>query len=93
MPDRGGKKNYMRWLCLMLLFPAIAFAGEDCSMLGGTCKEVCSAQEDAAKGAFLDCSDKQECCIKKEGQSGGDKGDKKVPLEGKQSNDKAGTKR
>ncbi len=74
----------------MLLFPAAALAGEDCSMLGGTCKKVCAAHEEAAKGAFLDCSDTQECCVKKEGHPSGDK---KAPLEGKQGNDKSGTEK
>jgi hypothetical protein len=70
----------MKWLCLMLLFPAIAFAGEDCSMFNGTCKEVCAAHEEAAKGAFLDCTDRQECCVKKENTGSGDK---KMPIDGK----------
>ena len=74
----------------MLLFPSIALAGEDCALLGGTCKDVCVAHEEAAKGAFLDCSDKQECCVKKEAHSGGDR---KVPLEANKSNDKTRTEK
>lgn len=69
----------MKWLWLVLLFPAYASAGEDCSMVGGTCREVCAAHEEIEKGAFLDCSDKQECCVKKEANAGRDK---KLPVEG-----------
>ena len=78
----------MRWLCLILLFPALAFAGEDCSMLNGTCKEVCAAHEEAAKGAFLDCSDKQECCVKKETSGSGEK---KISIDGKDNDEKSNT--
>lgn len=64
----------------MLIFPAVAFAGEDCSLVGGTCRDVCAAHEEIEKGAFLDCSDKQECCVKKEANAGQDK---KIPVETK----------
>ncbi|MBI5848420.1 MAG: hypothetical protein HZB31_10830 [Nitrospirae bacterium] len=74
----------MRWLWFVLLLPALASAGEDCSMLNGICREVCAADETIEKGAFLDCSDKEECCVKKEGHPGRDK---KVPLEGRDSDD------
>jgi hypothetical protein len=80
----------MRWLCFVLLFPALAFAGEDCSLLGGTCREVCAAYEEAEKGAFLDCSDKQECCVKKESLTSGDK---KIRIEGKDSDQKSKTEK
>ncbi|MBI5631933.1 MAG: hypothetical protein HZA15_00405 [Nitrospirae bacterium] len=80
----------MRWLCLMLLFPVFAFAGEDCSLINGTCKDVCAAHEEAAKGAFLDCTDKQECCVKKEGFRSGDK---KSPAEDKDYNQKSKTEK
>lgn len=78
----------MKWLCLMLLFPALAFAGEDCSMFGGICKEACAAHEKAEQGAFLDCSDKQECCVKKEDNKSGDK---KIDGEGNGSDQKSTT--
>ncbi len=70
----------------MLLFPAFAFAGEDCSLVGGTCREVCSADEEIVKGAFLDCLEKQECCVKKEAYRSGDK---KIPIEGKDRDQKS----
>ncbi|MBZ0155568.1 MAG: hypothetical protein K8I29_05045 [Alphaproteobacteria bacterium] len=54
-------------LFLFLLFiPLAAFAGEDCSALGGKCRDACSSNETAEKGAFLDCTEKQECCVPKE---------------------------
>ncbi|NJD56200.1 MAG: hypothetical protein FIA94_07335 [Nitrospirae bacterium] len=52
-------------LLLLLLLPAMAFAGEECSMMGGICKDACADDEEAEVGAFLDCTDKQECCVKK----------------------------
>ncbi len=75
----------MRWLCFILLFPTIALAGEDCAMLNGTCKEVCAVHEEAAKGAFLDCTDKQECCVKKEEVR---IGDKKILIDSKDNDQK-----
>ncbi len=80
----------MRWLCLILLFPALAIAGEDCSMFNGTCKDVCAVHEEAAKGAFLDCTDKQECCVKKEVVRSGDK---KIPLGGKDPDQKSASEK
>jgi|MudIll2142460700_1097286.scaffolds.fasta_scaffold94347_2 hypothetical protein len=51
---------------LFLLFPAIVLGGEECSMVGGMCRDACAADEYAEVGAFLDCTEKQECCVKKE---------------------------
>lgn len=56
-------------LCFLLL-PALAFAGEECSAFGGKCKDACSANETAEKGAFLDCTDTQECCVPKDAERG-----------------------
>lgn len=57
----------MRWLLIFVLFPALAFASEDCStQLGGTCRESCAVGEVAEQGAFLDCSETQKCCVRKE---------------------------
>lgn len=78
----------MRWLCLMLIFPAFAFAGEDCSLVNGKCKDVCAAYEESVKGAFLDCTDKQECCVRKDGHRSEDK---KVPVADKDSDQKSKT--
>ena len=57
---------------LLLLLPAVVYGGEECSMVGGICRDACTADEYAEVGAFLDCTEKQECCVKKEGQPAGD---------------------
>lgn len=57
----------MKWLLVLALFPALAFASEECvTQLKGTCKEVCAPDEAAEKGAFIDCTEKQLCCVQKE---------------------------
>lgn len=57
----------MRWilLFLVLLIPALAFSAEYCSIFDGKCKDVCADNEVAEQGAFMDCTDKQECCVLK----------------------------
>lgn len=58
-------KGMTKWMIAMLLFlPCPSFAGEECVQLGGTCREACLPDEVIEVGAFLDCSDKQECCMK-----------------------------
>jgi plastocyanin len=57
----------MKWLLTFLLLPALAFASEECaSQLGGKCKELCSPNETAEQGAFIDCAEQQKCCVLKE---------------------------
>ena len=51
-------------LFIFLCFPAFVLAAEKCSMLGGTCRDACGPNETAESGAFLDCEDTQECCVK-----------------------------
>jgi hypothetical protein len=34
-------------------------------MVGGVCRDACVADEYAEVGAFIDCTEKQECCVKK----------------------------
>ncbi|MHB8844400.1 MAG: hypothetical protein ACYC7L_06580 [Nitrospirota bacterium] len=51
------------FLVLMLAVPAAVPASESCSMLGGTCRDVCGGNEKAEGGDFEDCGAKQECCI------------------------------
>lgn len=53
----------MRWLWILIFIPAVAFAGENCSMFGGKCRDVCAQNETAELGAFIDCTDRQECCV------------------------------
>jgi hypothetical protein len=60
---KSGKKILLAGL--LLICPAAVFAGEECSMVGGICRDACGADEAAEVGAFLDCTDKQECCVKK----------------------------
>ena len=55
-------------LSLLVLLPAMVYGGEECSMVGGLCRDTCATDEYAEVGAFLDCTEKQECCVKKEEQ-------------------------
>jgi len=48
---------------MLLFFSLYSFAGEDCAMLGGTCKDACGQNETAEAGAFSDCNEKQVCCV------------------------------
>lgn len=54
-----------RLLFLLLLMPTLAFGAEDCSMFDGKCRDACGANEVAMLGAFMDCTQKQECCVPK----------------------------
>ena len=56
----------MRWLMILVLFPVLAFAAEECPQVGGKCREACTPDEATEKGAFLDCTEKQHCCVPKE---------------------------
>ena len=54
----------MRWVLVLVVFPAMVFAGEDCAtQLGGKCRTVCAPNEKAEQGAFLDCAENEKCCI------------------------------
>jgi plastocyanin len=53
----------MKWLMLLILFPTLVFAGETCPQVGGKCREACEPDEAAEKGDFIDCTDKQQCCV------------------------------
>lgn len=50
-------------LSLLLGIPSFVLASENCSMLGGTCRDTCAPNEAVASGAFDDCGKKQECCV------------------------------
>lgn len=56
----------MKWVMVLILFPTLVFAGETCPQVGGQCREACAPNEAAEKGLFLDCTEKQQCCIPKE---------------------------
>lgn len=56
----------MKWLLVLVLFPSLAFASENCAtQYNGVCRDVCATGEEPAEGAFIDCSEKQECCVVK----------------------------
>ena len=48
---------------LLMALPVALSASESCSMMGGTCRDACSGNEQAESGAFEDCGAKQECCV------------------------------
>jgi hypothetical protein len=50
------------FLCAFLFLSQSAFCGENCSQLGGTCKNACGQGEQPESGAFEDCGEAQECC-------------------------------
>ena len=55
----------MKWVLLIVLFPALAFAAEECvTQFGGKCSKVCASHEKPAQ-ALLGCSENEKCCIKK----------------------------
>ena len=38
--------------------------GEECAaQFGGKCRTVCAPNERSKQGAFLDCSEKEKCCV------------------------------
>lgn len=47
----------------LLLTSSLSTAGENCSMMGGKCRDACGPSEKAEVGDFLDCGEKQECCV------------------------------
>lgn len=51
---------------VFLLASSSAKAGENCSLLSGTCRDACGQTEEAQRGAFEDCGEKQECCLAKD---------------------------
>jgi hypothetical protein len=54
-------------LFIVFLFTASSpMAGENCSMLSGTCRDTCGQNEEAQSGAFEDCGEKKECCLVKD---------------------------
>lgn len=54
----------MRWTLSVALLPALAFASEECvTQLGGKCRPACAPDEKAEQGAFLDCTEKEKCCV------------------------------
>jgi hypothetical protein len=57
-------------LFVLSLMSSRVFASEVCSLLGGTCRDTCGRNEAPEAGAFEDCTDKQQCCVAHEAESG-----------------------
>lgn len=54
------------FVLLLLLAASSGMAGEECSSMSGKCRNACSQNEEAQIGAFMDCGEKQECCVVKD---------------------------
>ena len=52
-------------LLILLLAPSVAVGSENCGMMNGQCRDACNTDEEAHEGAFIDCGEKQECCVPK----------------------------
>jgi len=50
-------------LFFFLLASTVAFSGENCSSLRGTCRDACGQNEEQTAGAFEDCAERQQCCV------------------------------
>ncbi len=59
-------KRMTKWMIVaLLLLSCPVFASEQCDQYGGTCRETCLPNEVIeTAGAFIDCTNKQECCVK-----------------------------
>jgi hypothetical protein len=83
----------MKWVLVVMLFPALALAGEECAtQFGGKCRTVCASNERSAQALF-GCAEKEKCCVPKKSsakrikQVSGrvtaiDRGEKSITLEG-----------
>jgi hypothetical protein len=60
----------VKWfLLLVMFFPTFVLAGEYCADdYRGICRYDCLQDETPADGGFIDCDDKQVCCIENPGQ-------------------------
>jgi hypothetical protein len=61
----GNMKLLSAVITFLVMTSSYAVAGEDCGMMGGKCRELCKPDEEIVQGAYLDCSEKQECCVPK----------------------------
>jgi hypothetical protein len=52
---------------VLLLLPAVVFAGDTCASVGGVCESSCRPDEVKQEGIYPDCY-KQYCCTPKEKQ-------------------------
>ncbi|HXX53665.1 MAG TPA: hypothetical protein VEI28_03745 [Thermodesulfovibrionales bacterium] len=54
----------MKWVLVLVLFPALAIASEECAtQSGGKCRTVCEQNEMLKQGTFSDCLNTQQCCV------------------------------
>ena len=51
------------FLMTSLLLPSRGLSGERCSQFNGNCRNACAANEMDEEGDFLDCTEKQHCCV------------------------------
>ena len=60
----SGIVETMRWVLLLVLFPGLVFASEQCvTQFGGKCKATCASNERSQQGASLGCAEDQKCCL------------------------------
>ena len=52
-------------LAVFIVLPSLAVGSENCGMMGGQCRDICKPDEEILEGAFIDCGEKQECCVYK----------------------------
>lgn len=52
-------------LTILIVLPSLAVGSENCAMMGGQCRDICKPDEEILEGAFIDCGEKQECCVYK----------------------------
>lgn len=61
----------MRWALVFVLLPPLAFASEQCvTQLGGKCRPACAPDEKPEQGAFIDCTEKEKCCVPAQARKG-----------------------
>jgi plastocyanin len=54
----------MKYLLALALLPGLAFASEECvAQLGGKCRPACAPGEKPEQGAFIDCAERDACCV------------------------------
>jgi len=84
----------MKWVLVLLLFPALAFAGDECAtQLKGKCKTDCAPNERSVQGVPPSCTANEKCCVPKKSSAKKlkrvsgmvtaiDRGEKSITLEG-----------
>lgn len=52
-------------LAIFIVLLSFATGGENCGIMGGQCRNTCNPGEEILEGAFIDCGEKQDCCVPK----------------------------